>query len=247
MSEDFQQLLPDDLQGHRALQDFEDVGDLAKSFIDTQSKIGGMVSLPQNESDLGDFYNRMGRPDSYEGYGIGLDEDSSNYFSEESVDEFKRAAHGLGLTDEQASGVFNYLSSDLAGRDSGAANGLADVIDQTEATLKTEWGLHFDSKVGNIQNALQRFFPNEESRNLMEQVIASNPDLAKSMAAVGASISEGNGMYGGPPAPQTRSEIRSEIDRHLDDESGAYRNRNHRDHKKTVELVSGLYKELHEE
>ena len=246
MSEEFQDQLPDDLQGHRALEDFSSIGDLAKSFIDTQSKIGGMVSLPQNEADLGEFYNRMGRPETHDGYQLPVDDSGQTYFDDDSVDDFKRAAHSLGLTDSQAAGVFNYLSGDLAERDVGAANGLADEIDNTEAVLKTEWGIHFDTKVGNIQNALHNFF-GEDEREVMEQIVASNPGFAKSMAAIGASISEGNGVQGGPPAPLTRSELRNEIDRHLQDDEGAYRNRNHRDHKKTVELVSGLYKQLHDE
>ena len=93
MSEEFQDQLPEDLQGHRALEDFSSVGDLAKSFIDTQSKIGGMVSLPQNEADLGEFYNRMGRPETHDGYQLPVDESGQNYFDDKSVDiTIKKAA-----------------------------------------------------------------------------------------------------------------------------------------------------------
>lgn len=79
--------LPDDLKNDKSLHKFPDKEKLAKSYIELEKKIGGMVSLPRDETDE-EGYNkilaRLGRPDDVKGYEHpeGLDEDTKTLLSD---------------------------------------------------------------------------------------------------------------------------------------------------------------------
>ena len=99
---DWKDQLPEDLRDHSALAPIQDVGNLAKSFVNAQSMIGkDKIALPGQHSspeEWNEVYTRLGRPEDPDGYQLELPDDSS----EELVGWYKKAAHDLGLNNIQA-------------------------------------------------------------------------------------------------------------------------------------------------
>ena len=152
---------------------YESVGELFNAYKEASSMIGNSVRFPTKEAgeeDIAKFNQQMldrgfhRAPDRDDLDGVrgiqrqlGMPEEPSKYeFGEvegytsdpESEGAFKATAHELGLTQDQANGVFNWLAGSIseqtAAQDKAAQESLQ--------ALKGEWGQAFDHKVAQAQN-----------------------------------------------------------------------------------------------
>jgi uncharacterized protein YoaH (UPF0181 family) len=73
---DFLQMVPEELREHPSLSPIKDVENLARSYVNAQRLIGAdKIPVPVNptDEDLDNIYNRLGRPESVDGYEIAVD------------------------------------------------------------------------------------------------------------------------------------------------------------------------------
>ena len=99
---DFLSMIPEELREHPSLSPIKDVGNLARSFVNAQRLIGAdKIPMPVNptDEDLDNIYNRLGRPETAEGYEIAVD---GNVVTEEVAQSYADIAHKLRLTPQQA-------------------------------------------------------------------------------------------------------------------------------------------------
>ena len=77
--DDWREGIPEELRGDPAIQNFKDVTDLTKGFLETK-KLMGQKGLSRPEDNAGAeewdaFYKAIGRPDAPEGYGLEMPAD----------------------------------------------------------------------------------------------------------------------------------------------------------------------------
>ena len=242
----FQDSFSEELRENEALKDFTSIDGLGKAYIDTKAKIGGMITIPDGratEETRSALWNKLGRPEKAEGYEFDKTAFKGFEYDDKSIDGFKTMAHSTGLSTDQAKGVFNWLMADTSSKVSGAVKDHQASLNSAEAKLKTEWGVDFEKNEGAMGKALGQFF-NDEDQTLIATMIQHNPLLANGFVKIGNTMVENNssGDIGdsGGSAP-TRDEAIDKIKAHMNDDKGAYRNRDHPDHRSTVEEVRQLY------
>ena len=153
----FLSLVPEELRDHPSLSPIKDVPNLARSYINAQRLIGtDKLPLPANptDEDLDNIFGRLGRPEQPDGYAIQAD---GNILTEDDTTRFKEAAHALRLTPDQATGILNYYLSEASNSAEGMQVAMKEQAEQTEASLRQEWGQAYDTKLQAAQSAIKEF------------------------------------------------------------------------------------------
>lgn len=157
--------LPADLKADEELSKYKTIGELAKSLKELNGKLAGSVKIPTKESkpeEVAAFLTALGRPESAEKYefekpmlpeGVNLDKTREA--------DFRKMAHDLGLTQQQASALFkSEVENALTNRRS-ALDTLKRKSDEAEAKLKADWGADYDAKVSKAESVYRKIAEKE--------------------------------------------------------------------------------------
>lgn len=188
------------------------VEDLAKGYLSSQSMVGAdpksVIKLPTGTGDehaaaWGEVYAKLGRPDDAKGYELpealaAKREDLQ--LSDELVGDFAGAAHKLGLTKAQFSGVMEHYGTLMEGgaaEVAAAEQAKAEAQDAMVASLKTEWGAEYDSNVGLALDGINQLGEGDDAKAFVDMLeetgLGDNPVLIKLFAKVGELVQEDNG------------------------------------------------------
>jgi len=225
---DFLQTIPEELRDHPSLSPIKDVENLARSYVNAQRLIGAdKIPVPVNptDEDLDNIYNRLGRPESSDGYEIGVD---GNIITEDVAKSYADVAHKLRLTPDQASGILEYYKGMANSASEISVEAEAQQRNQTEMTLRKEWGDDFDARIEDAGKIAQQFGGGE----LLEMQLAdgtkvgNHPDFIKAfakMAEFRQSVTSEDTVSDAPTSSMvTRQSAQQEIDAIMNDKSHAY-------------------------
>ena len=124
--DDWRSGIPEEIRGHKSLEHIQDVGALAKSYVNAQSMIGAdKVAIPgkhATDEDWGEVYRRLGRPDSPEGYELTNEMPEGAVVVDEMLDGFRGAAHDAGLSPQQAQKLLGWYNGFLGEMTQGDEN-----------------------------------------------------------------------------------------------------------------------------
>lgn len=139
-----------------------------------------VLEIPGEDADetaLSDFYNKLGRPDTPDQYGIEGDE------------EFSKAAYELGLSKNQAASLYEKLSEKSASD----LKAYEEQVDQENAaaldTLKQQWGRDYDKNVLAGQKAAHALGYGEEALLELETGMGTQA-MMELFSKVGSMMSE---------------------------------------------------------
>jgi len=203
--------LPENLRNEPSLQTFSTVDNLAKSYVNAVKKIGGnpdhLVQLPQEGESWDNFYNKIGRPETPDGYDFGDTKDPR-------LDFYKNATHQIGLTQDQAASMLQLYAAveQEQTKESDKAN--ADFAVDSQIQLKREWGANYDSKIDMAQRAFAQFSSKEFSKLMDDTGLGNHPELLKAFSKVGEMLGDeqlvvGSGRGGSMSPQQAKEEIES--------------------------------------
>jgi hypothetical protein len=243
---DFAALLPEDLRENPSLKDFKDVGSLAKSYLDTKTKIGGMTTVPAADAGAeawGKLYDRLGRPETADKYELKLPEVQGQTFSPEAMKAFRDHAHETGLTSKQAQANMDWYMKVFQGQVEASSAALAEAAGASVSELRKEWGGEYDKNMGQVDRALAQFFGEVESKQL-RALSAANPKLMKSLAEIGGTISESAGKgdtMKGDTGDLTAEDAKTKIKEIRENKDHPYHDKNKPGHLEAYTEVSQLY------
>lgn len=225
---DFLQMIPEEIRQHPSLSPIKDVENLARSYVNAQRLIGAdKIPMPVNPSDedLDRIYNRLGRPETPEGYQLTAD---GNIVTEELVKDFADFSHKLRLTPEQASSIMDYYRSSVEQTNAGSVEQAEEFRKTTEEALKSEWGRAYDQKLNQAVNAAKEF-SNPEIFDLQlsdGSRLGDNPEFIKTFAKIAefrqTVTSEDTISENAQSSVMTPKQAQAEIDVILNDKSHAY-------------------------
>ena len=202
--------LPENLRNEPSLQTFSTVDNLAKSYVNAVKKIGGnpdhLVQLPQEGESRDNFYNKIGRPETPEGYNFG--EDGGK------LDFYRNATHQIGLTQDQAASMLKLYAAVENEQTKASTKANADFAVDSQINLKREWGTNYDSKIDMAQRAFAQFSSKEFSQLMDETGLGNHPELLKAFSKIGEMMGEdqlvvGSGGGGSISSQQAKEEIES--------------------------------------
>lgn len=136
--------LPSELKNNSELMNklgrFGKIGDLVNSYNELESKLGNSLNKPGKDAtadELNAYYEKLGRPKTADDYS----------FSKDDTLQLKQVAFDLGLTEEQATGIYNKLTE----RGNLFVNNLKEAsqkkFEETDAALRQEHGNKYSEKM----------------------------------------------------------------------------------------------------
>ena len=243
-STDWRSSLSDELKNDSTLANIKDVESAAKTLIHQQKMLGSRIPMPKSDEERSELYSKLGRPNQASEYKVEVPQSHESYFQEDNLNEFKNVAHNIGLNQSQVDALINYqlktIDTDASKQDSRLAVGKQD----TENSLKQEWGYDYDKQVRNAKRALE-VYGDPELQQLMQGEAGNNPAVVKFFARIGKDITEDmakntqNNTLATSPL-----DAKAEID-------GIYANSNHpyhkpydKGHKEAVEHMRQLHEKV---
>lgn len=268
--------LSEDLRGETGLQDFKDANGLAKSYVNLQKMMGNSIRIPTEDSSAeakqefynslanvpgivrmpeeGDadssdqFYSKLGRPESKDGYTVEISEELMNNLPESmqtgvqtKIDSFLETAHRAGLTNNQTKAI---LSQEIEGLQMQHQQ-LEQSKQDAEASLREVWGHDYNNRLASAKAAAHTYaekYP-EAMQEIMSGPAGNNPALLSILADYGRNMQESgtlstqsNIQFG-----MSSVEAQDKIQEIMDNKSHAYFNQHDPGHKAAVEKMRSLY------
>lgn len=172
-------------------------GDAITSYQNLEKFAGGSKSLVElpgvdaDESALNSFYSKLGRPDAPDNYKLnvpdGADEGLTGWF--------KNTVHQIGLSDKQASALFDAYNEMYESRNLADAENSVKQSEQAVDNLKREWGKDFEANVDAGRIAARELgYKDEDLQGLQDKI--GDYELLKLFANIGSKMGE-PGFAGG--------------------------------------------------
>ena len=220
--------LPDDLKENATLQKFKDVGGLSSSYLSMQEMLGSRVKVPTDESsdeERGEFYNKLGRPETPDKYELQIDERFSNNPQDlQKIQEFKEKAFDQGFSNTQAQKAVDFYTDMINGAmiDQDAVMGQARIT--AETALKKEWGpMQYDKNLALSRRAFNRFADDDLKKFVNENGFSNNIGMIKFLHKIGTAFNEPEMVGMGKDSGSVDSDsARIEIDAMMKDSKHKY-------------------------
>ena len=240
---DWKTTLPDDIKSDESLKHIQDVSSLAKSYIHAQKMVGAdKIAVPNKyatEDDWKIVYEKLGLPKSPDQYKYELPQDAK--VDENTLKEFSKNAHNLGLLPQQAAGIVNFYN-DLVNKSVGEADNKAmSFRDNSTRELKMEYGQAYDQKISQAKNlansSIDAAFLNSPMADGTK--VGDHPALVRGLVKLAEQMGEDKIMQASGPAYLTPKQIDKQI-AELTSNGSAYWDKNHPNHDEAVEEVLAL-------
>tara|TARA_R100001079_G_scaffold83193_1_gene46427 strand:- start:6179 stop:7012 length:834 start_codon:yes stop_codon:yes gene_type:complete len=213
--DDWKQSLSEEVRDHASLKKYTSVENLAKGYINASSMLGkDKLVKPSSDDEWNDFYNDMGRPESHEGYkftyAAEVPEGLQGYV-EGRVESFKESAHKLGLTSQQADGLYTWYMEGNVNNAKQLEEQAVELEQQAEYELKKEWGPAYEEKITQSQAALSQFASPEFVDYLEKTQLGNNPHMIRAFAKIAEGMMEDGQIMGVESTQPTVAQIDNDI------------------------------------
>lgn len=170
---------------------WKDPKDILTSYRNLEKFAGGsknLVELPGVDADpdtLGQFYNKLGRPETPDSYKFSEHENADP----EVTEWFRNTAHELGLTDKQAASLYDKWNEMSSGQMKELEQQSIKQAEQEIADLKKEWGKGYEAQVDAGRRAVNALGYDKEQLSALEAKMGT-AEMMKLFAAVGSKMGE---------------------------------------------------------
>lgn len=155
-----------------------------------------LSALPE-EGDAegwGNVWNKLGRPESAEGYELPVPEGDSGEFAGAASSKMFE----LGVSKKQAQGIAEWYNTQQALAIEQVHQQREQQATENIAAIRKEWGNNFDSNVAVANKAISAYLTPEAIQALKESGLGSNPHFVKAFHKIGQSLSEAKVINGEP-------------------------------------------------
>lgn len=198
---------------------FTSPADVVKSYAELQRKLGSAINpLAEDASEehIDEFYTRLGRPATADGYDLKRPElpDGLEY-SEELEKAGRTWFHKAGLNNTQAAilfGGFNEFALAVAEQ---RVNADKEAVAEATTALRREWGADYDKNLDYAERAFQEYFGADKGTMRVLTLadgtpIGSHPLFVKALARIGRTTGE-HELHVGAPDDQTRQTLEERL------------------------------------
>lgn len=247
----FVEQLPEDMRGDATLQRFNNVGDLAKSYLESRKMIGSSIQVPGEgaaQEDWEKLYNRLGRPESPEKYGLKRPEVQGLEWDEGMEKNFLSSAHKMGLNSRQAQGLLDWY----IGLQAKEAEALEVQAKETVETLKKKWGADYGKKAALAQKAIESLAEKMEGGGktrlkelLYNTSLGNDPLLVEFFALVGENLGEHSFVKGDAVGSTSATDAKTKVTEIMNKPDHPYHRASMTGHDEAVAEVKKLFEIIH--
>jgi hypothetical protein len=239
----FKDLIPENFREEKSLNNFNNMEDFVKSYLHAQKLVGAdKIPVPNKhatEEDWNEVFKKLGAPNSPEDYKYNFKDEEVD---QQSVQEFNKTAHRLGLLPKQAEGLIKFYNemnvNNAASQEEAAAQSQMNV----EAELKKEFGPQYNKRL----DQAKRLAVNSLGEDFLENTylkdgsrLGDNLTVIKAFSNLADKLSEDPIIQGDGSSYMTAKDIEKEITE-LTQEGSAYWDKSHVNHDKSVTEVLKL-------
>ena len=203
-----EQLETEALRGNETLSKYETPEAAFQGLIDAQGLIGKKGIIPPGEnatdSEKEAFANAITEhsevikplvvpvPEKPEEYGLKIPEDLPEGLmaDEKLLGGFTETAHKLGLTKDQAAGLYEFYNQHVLGQHDSTLAEFESNRKTGEEILRKKYGAKYDEKVELAQSVIKRFGNQELVEYMDAQGLSNDPAFIAYHVAIGDAISE---------------------------------------------------------
>jgi hypothetical protein len=170
---------------------WKDPADLLNSYKNLEKFAGGsknLVEIPGEDADidrLSQFYNKLGRPESPDKYGI----EAGEGLDAELTEWYKNTSHELGLTGKQAKALFEKWNETVSQRETAMQQETVRQQEQDIQSLKKEWGQAYENQIDAGRRAVNALGYDQNQLNAMEDKLGT-AEMLKLFAQIGSKMGE---------------------------------------------------------
>lgn len=184
--------LPDDVKQN--VSRYKTPEELAKAYVNLQSKLGKSAQIPgkdASDEDWSNWYKRIGRPDSPDGYELANVERDANLPQDEqgAEQQFARTAHANGLTKEQARKMWKYMLDSSATMLNAINASRKEALQKADTELRSELGGEYNSGLQLMKRVVKRF-ADDDARQALDEGLGNDPRLIRMLIGIGKVMSE---------------------------------------------------------
>lgn len=252
--ENWKEGLPEELRSNSTIQNTPDVQTLAKTVIDSQSYIGKLTNggelmpFPKSDDERMDFMNKLGRPETPEGYTFDEIQYPEGFPSDdgEFLNKFKTIAHETGLLPAQVKAIHSWYENETIESFKNSTTENQKAMEDASTELKKDFGNAYEQKL-EVARRTARSFAGDKFDALTEKY-GNDPDFIRIMAKIGESMGEDQFVGQGDSDrsnAQTPDKARERISMLQGDQEfqKKYTDRRHPLHKQAVDEMAELYRD----
>ena len=173
-------------------KDATEVGKYIKELQSFAGKKGDIPKPDATEDEWAEFYGKLGRPESTDGYDFTVGdefrelvgEDSAPFF-EKAVEGFKGQAYAMGASSEKAEGLVDWYLGMVAQEIEESNAAMKEADEAMDKELRGEWGDGYDGMMNGITAMLKaNGMPDENLQFAIDSGLLRDPALATTLANI---------------------------------------------------------------
>lgn len=198
---DWQSHIPSDMQeaGYWGPLRGKPLGDVLKSYGESQKFLGSSIRLPQDGDTEGmsKVYAKLGRPETPEGYQVGVPKIPDFEWDNERITNLKTVAHDAGLSSTQLQKLVDWYGQNTMNNIESHKQNFAKQAAETSIKLQNEWGINYDMNLAYAKKAGQHYF-GDEGLAAIDSVAGNNESVIRGLSKLGSELAE-DGVFGDEP------------------------------------------------
>lgn len=211
---DWRAALPPEM--HSFAGQFASPTDAVKTALELRQKLSTSIRVPDADTDPArrlDIFNRLGRPETVDGYVVQAPEHLPDWvsFEDDGVQaaqrSFLEAMHGTGATQEMIDTAFGWYWDHLAASEAARDRVLESEFSDAEAGLRREWGRDYEANLEHAGRAVAAFGGRELGDVLEQYGLSNHPAVIRAFARAGRTLGEDD-MISGPMTDTTRDQLK---------------------------------------
>ncbi|OPL13583.1 MAG: hypothetical protein AVO39_10310 [delta proteobacterium MLS_D] len=245
LPENWSEALPEDLRSEPSLQTVKDLPGLVKQYVNAQKMVGkDKIPVPgegAGPEEWEDVFNRLGRPDTPDEYGLKLPEElpPGVVADEAALKEFQTLAHEAGLLPHQVKGIYDWYNGKIISAATQANQQQQEQLADAQKELKEEWKGAYDEQLRLATRAFKSFAEDDPKIAKLDESFGNNPNFIRLMARIGKAMSEDK-LKGVTQSTYTPEDARSELTRIMNDPKHPYFRKEASGHAEAVAHVAKL-------
>jgi len=173
-------------------KDATEVGKYIKELQSFAGKKGDIPKPDASEEEWAEFYSKLGRPESTDGYDFTVGdefrelvgEDSAPFF-EKAVEGFKEQAYAMGASSEKAEELVDWYLGMVAQEIEESNAAMKEADEAMDKELRGEWGDGYDGMMNGITAMLKaNGMPEENLQFAIDSGLLRDPALATTLANI---------------------------------------------------------------
>lgn len=236
--------MPEDLRASQSLTKFKDVEALARGYVNAEQFVGrDKIPMPRTDSEFADVFRRLGAPENVEGYT--LNSKDFEQYGQGALDDlaaFKAMALEAGLTDTQATKLFNSYVANMSERLTTANVNFELEKQNARNVLTQKYGQAYEANMQKANRTLTYLASPELIENITNSGLGNNPEFIDMMVKISEHYVEEQGLdksMGNQMSVNQLNEELSKLTSHP-----AYFDGSHPEHKLVVQKAQAIFEQL---